>query len=418
MLQKGNGSFALARDYLDDGDWKGLASLSKTDFEFHEGQSDLTLLSALGLFQTGDFLEAKTMVERALSQGKRNAEIASLLIFGVLNSLARARVALGEGERAQPLFDASTSTIRKCLNDATINNGAVEQTRQVREALYAAETLKEVRHRKSLRQIYAGRRTKVSDKWSFYLNLYDEIFARYRDHEICLLEIGIQNGGSLEAWNQYFSNAKTIIGCDINPKCKNLKFSEKNISIVVADASSDATKTEIQRISDNDQFDIIIDDGSHVSSDCIANFFLYFPILGYSGTYVVEDVHCSYWQDFEGGLFHPKSTMAFFKKIADLVNGEHWNNNLDFSEYLYEFGLEGHDLNCLNEVYSVSFYNSVIVLEKRTKSFCALGRRVLVGKDAAVTGVGVLNENGRCMKVRDQSANPYAQISFQRKPIG
>ena len=67
----------------------------------------------------------------------------------------------------------------------------------------------------SLRDLYSTHSGKVSDKWSTYLDEYERIFSEYRDKPVRLLEIGVQNGGSLEIWRQYFPNAELILGCVI-----------------------------------------------------------------------------------------------------------------------------------------------------------------------------------------------------------
>jgi 23S rRNA U2552 (ribose-2'-O)-methylase RlmE/FtsJ len=107
----------------------------------------------------------------------------------------------------------------------------------------------------------------VSDKWSSYFRVYEHYFSRLKDAPIDLLEVGVQNGGSLEAWSRYFKHAKNIVGCDINPKCADLKFSDTRIKIVNGDINEGQTKSAIQAISA--QYDVIIDDGSHNSPDII-----------------------------------------------------------------------------------------------------------------------------------------------------
>ena len=57
---------------------------------------------------------------------------------------------------------------------------------------------------KSLFELYREHQGKVSDKWSIYLSEYDRLFSSYRDRPVRMLEIGIQNGGSLEIWSKYF----------------------------------------------------------------------------------------------------------------------------------------------------------------------------------------------------------------------
>ncbi len=91
----------------------------------------------------------------------------------------------------------------------------------------------------SLRDLYSTHSGKVSDKWSIYLDEYDRIFSEYRDKPVRLLEIGVQNGGSLEIWRQYFPNAELILGCDINPACGQLTFDDEKIAVVVGDANTD-----------------------------------------------------------------------------------------------------------------------------------------------------------------------------------
>ncbi len=172
--------------------------------------------------------------------------------------------------------------------------------------------------KKTLKQLYATHRGKVSDKWSSYLPEYQRIFAEYRDKPVRLLEIGVQNGGSLEIWSQYFPNARKIVGCDIDSACAQLIYDDPRIAVVIGDANSDATQEAI--LGHAAAFHIIIDDGSHRSSDVVKSFARYFPRLAYGGVFIAEDLHCSYWREYEGGLYDPFSSITFFKRLADTVN--------------------------------------------------------------------------------------------------
>ena len=69
---------------------------------------------------------------------------------------------------------------------------------------------------KSLLQLYEEHQGKVSDKWNLYLSEYDRLFSSYRDQPIRLLEIGVQNGGSLDIWPRYFINGEKFVGCDFD----------------------------------------------------------------------------------------------------------------------------------------------------------------------------------------------------------
>ena len=90
----------------------------------------------------------------------------------------------------------------------------------------------------TLNNIFAEHRGKVADKWSIYIVEYDRLFLEYRDRPIRLLEIGIQNGGSLEIWDKFFTHAEKLVGCDINPDCAQLQFDDPKIAVVVANANT------------------------------------------------------------------------------------------------------------------------------------------------------------------------------------
>lgn len=238
---------------------------------------------------------------------------------------------------------------------------------------------------KTLREFYQEHQGKVSDKWSLYLNEYDRVFQPYRDQPVRLLEIGIQNGGSLEIWSQYFPLAEALVGCDINEKCKALEYDDDRISVIVDNANTDNAEKTI--LGESSTFDLIIDDGSHHSDDIVQSFSRYFPHLNEGGVFVAEDLHCSYWQEFGGGLFDPYSSISFFKHLADLVNFEHWGVDKDRSDLLDLFA-DKYQVNFSEEhlasIHSVEFINSICVIRKRPLLENLLGTRHVVGSDAAV----------------------------------
>lgn len=84
----------------------------------------------------------------------------------------------------------------------------------------------------------------VSDKWEIYLTEYDRIFLLFREALVDMLEIGVQNGGSLDIYAKYFTNAKNIIGCDINPKCADIKFTSQKITLVIGDINKNKTRQD------------------------------------------------------------------------------------------------------------------------------------------------------------------------------
>lgn len=230
----------------------------------------------------------------------------------------------------------------------------------------------------TLKELYSDHTGLVSDKWELYLTEYDVLFAPYRRLEINMLEIGVQNGGSLEIWAKYFSTARRIVGCDINPLCRNISFASDAIRFVPGDINDIETLAAIQEHAS--KFDIIIDDGSHVSSDIIHTFSILFPLLAENGTYVIEDLHCSYWSRFEGGLTAKKSAISFLKKLIDVVNFEHWGMSGTRQDILAQFDARALSEEDLAMIHSVSFSNSLCIITKRSEEHTALGRRWVVGE--------------------------------------
>jgi hypothetical protein len=231
---------------------------------------------------------------------------------------------------------------------------------------------------KSLQDLYMCHQGFISDKWSLYIPAYSRLFNSLRDKPLALLEIGVQNGGSLDIWSRYFPKATHIIGCDINPACSQLEYASGNINIIIGDINQPNTLSSIASLSS--EFDIIIDDGSHLSSDIIKSFSNLFSRLRYDGIYVAEDLHCSYWADYEGGLDHPTSCINFFKALSDIINYEHWGLPISRLERLSTFCItERLTEELLSEIYSVEFINSVCIVQRKKASETQLGVRVVKG---------------------------------------
>lgn len=231
----------------------------------------------------------------------------------------------------------------------------------------------------SLMKIHKNKLGKVSDKWEKYISVYENIFSPIRNTRLSMLEIGIQNGGSLETWSKYFHNATRIIGCDINPKCADLIYENKSVSVIIGDATKKGTYESIKNIFQ--QFDIIIDDGSHVSKDIIEAFLIYFPTLNPGGIYCIEDTHTLYWGDFGGGLDNADNAKEFFKDLTDVINHEHWRTDKTIEQFLTSrIGERNVDFIAEGWVESVEFHNSMIIIRKASQpSHHKLGARLISG---------------------------------------
>jgi len=234
--------------------------------------------------------------------------------------------------------------------------------------------------RPSLIELHSTKTGKVSDKWASYFPVYERLFGPLRERAISLLEIGVQNGGSLETWSAYFPHATHIVGCDIEPACAELKYEDPRIEVVVGNANAADVRTRI--LSACPAFDIVIDDGSHRSRDILNSFLGYFGVLNDDGLYIVEDTHALYRHVPGGGILSRTSALEFFKLCAELTNLEHWADDLApetlFSTFLpsgvpswFQAGI----------IESVEFRNSMVIVRR---GLAKRGERIVGGKEAAV----------------------------------
>jgi hypothetical protein len=240
-------------------------------------------------------------------------------------------------------------------------------------------------NKRSIDQLHRTKTGKVSDKWASYLPYYDALFLPLRERPVSMLEIGVQNGGSLETWSAYFQAGRHFVGCDIDPKCGALEYQDPRISIVVGDANQAPAFQAIRAISPD--FDIVIDDGSHVSTDILNSFINYFPLVKPGGLYVVEDTHTLYIDAYGGGILNEFAAYAFFKKLVDVVSFQFWRDELSIKTLFRTFFPHGATPGFILDgwVDAVSFRNSVVTITKAlAPGHEKLGERVLVGGSAQV----------------------------------
>lgn len=169
---------------------------------------------------------------------------------------------------------------------------------------------------KTIEQLFAENKGRVCHKWMHYLPVYDRFFAAYKNKPINILEVGVSHGGALEIYSDYFHPESNIVGVDIEPLCKSIEGG--NIKIFTGSQSDRQFMESIPF-----EFDIIIDDGSHLQSDIKETFNIMFPKLKTGGLYFVEDLHTAYWADYGGGLRRQGTFIEDTKWMIDDVNGHH-----------------------------------------------------------------------------------------------
>lgn len=118
-----------------------------------------------------------------------------------------------------------------------------------------------------------------------YGDSYQEIFNNFnRSDNLNFLEIGIQRGGSLLAWRDYFPNAN-IYGVDIIDSILD-EYKRDDIQYIFKDIKD---KSLLEELFHNTMFDIIIDDGSHTLSDVLFVVNNYLQKLNMGGYLIIED---------------------------------------------------------------------------------------------------------------------------------
>lgn len=371
------------------GDWNELLDLCAK----HEAntskikQVNLLLLAASLQLMDGKqdremaVIAVQEKIQRLKAFRINKEKLGAIFLSGAYNSLARAHCLNSRPAKAREYFHQALKTYNGLNPSSCILNMRAEvQIQQLEKNGIKVEK------NKSLKQLYKEHNGHVSDKWSLYLDVYNDLFCKFRDKPISLLEIGVQNGGSLEIWAKFFPKYKNIIGCDINPKCASISYEEKNLHIVVGDATSEAIKNNIFDI--QKEFDIVIDDGSHKSSDIVKAFFQYFPLIKEGGVFIAEDLHCSYWRRYEGGLGYQKSSIEFFKLLSDIINHEHWveeKNRLDILHHFQMFDEKFEKI--LGDINSVEFFNSLCVVTRKKESENWLKKRVVAGAKQMVVDI-------------------------------
>jgi trans-aconitate methyltransferase len=164
-----------------------------------------------------------------------------------------------------------------------------------------------------------------------HTKIYAELFEPLRNKPIDILEIGIANGGSLKMWADYFPFAN-VSGIDINPN--SLQYQNNQITVFIGNQNDSKF---LDKFSCN-EYDVIIDDGSHYPIDQQISFTHLFDCVAPLGFYIIEDVCVAYMNEYkqDGSL----NIIEYFKSLIDsIVKRE-------------------------NNIKSIQFYYNLIVIQK------------------------------------------------------
>ena len=123
--------------------------------------------------------------------------------------------------------------------------------------------------------------------WGFY----ESHFNKLKNEKLNILEIGILKGESLKLLKNYFINSN-IYGIDINK----IDLNEERLKTYqMSQGDCESFKSNFGDL----KFDIIIDDGSHMTKHQIDSFiYLFDTMLVDGGLYVIEDLHTSFRKEY------------------------------------------------------------------------------------------------------------------------
>jgi len=183
---------------------------------------------------------------------------------------------------------------------------------------------------------------------------YYRLLKNKRNDKIKLLELGVgDTGASVKMWREFFPNAEItlfdpffITHPDVTVTKEELEA--LNINVVVG---NQLDKNDLSKLEAYGEYDIIIDDASHLSDGIQLSFAVLFPYLKKGGLYIVEDLSCAHDRD---------------KRINDVNNwldSENVNQNIQKIYHRKEI----HISHALREYKDTSKWNSTFLLEKQKK---------------------------------------------------
>lgn len=174
-----------------------------------------------------------------------------------------------------------------------------------------------------------------------YSSFYDRWFSPIKDQITSICEIGVWNGCSLKAFEEYFPNAN-MVGLDIGDKTY---LDSDRIKTFTLDQGNKNHLDEFVKLCNrsNLQFDFILDDGSHNISHQQLTFGKLFSLVKPGGMYIIEDLGSSYFtlnqelygyyttqEEINNDTIKFLNTRPFSSPWINKINTEYLNQNIDY----------------------------------------------------------------------------------------
>lgn len=210
-------------------------------------------------------------------------------------------------------------------------------------------------------------------KWMHYFDIYDRHFAPYRGKDPVVVEIGVQGGGSLRMWKDYFGPGSKIYGID-HKDLRGLSDPENGIEVLIGNQNDRESLQEMVDIIG--PIDILIDDGGHHMHQMINTFEIMYPAVKDGGLFLCEDTYTAYKKGGDGTLkWHTKGGPTYIEYTKNLIDQLH-------RDY-FQDEANPSDPSFTKDSHSIHYYESIVVIEKKGPLFRRMSRR---------TGKGHSNE--------------------------
>ena len=169
-----------------------------------------------------------------------------------------------------------------------------------------------------------------TDKAFFHLftEFYQNYFSPMANKDITIFEIGIASGASLGMLREFFPRAE-IYAIDIDKNSTEIKH-DMHTHLFLCDQTD--TKN-LDNILTGLSFDIIIDDGSHITSHQQKSLGYLFPYLAPGGIYICEDLHTSLNKKFVDTTISMLALLEEYCVMGELSYIS--NKNLTIEEIAY-----------------------------------------------------------------------------------
>lgn len=162
----------------------------------------------------------------------------------------------------------------------------------------------------------------LSSKFNSFFAEYSRLLGPFIGSEICVIEVGVAHGGSVESLARYLGPKATIIGVDISIPEIDSQYWERlhaeegagQVILRQADATDEDFWAKLS--AEFGQPDIVIDDGGHTNLQQIS--VMDWALRNAKHLAICEDITCSYMFDF--GNPHPYSFMNYVAHIVKLMN--------------------------------------------------------------------------------------------------